>query len=359
MTVTKEQFQTTAWLLVGVALIVLLVILGPVLMPFLTGAILAYILNPLVDRLCLIKIKKWEFPRALAALIAMVVLLACILTLILIILPLFLEELPLLRDQIPKFLDQLNATLAPKLHEFNIHMQLDSASVKQMLSDHLAESGQNILAPVLASLKVGGTALLGLVANVLLIPIVLYYFLLDWHSILKRFRLLIPRRWVVKTLELVQETDNLLAQYLRGQLLVMVILAVYFSCALAVAGFSVALPVGILTGLLIFIPYIGFGIGLCLALIGAVLQFDFMHGLLLVGIIYGIGQIVESAYLTPRLVGERIGLPPLAVIFALLAFGQLFGFIGILLALPASAITSVAFHHVRALYYQSRFYTTP
>ena len=109
--------------------------------------------------------------------------------------------------------------------------------------------------------------------------------------------------------------------------------------------------------MLIFIPYIGFGIGLCLATIGAVLQFDFLHGLLLVGIIYGIGQIVESGYLTPRLVGERIGLPPLAVIFALLAFGQLFGFIGILLALPASAITSVAFNHVRALYYQSRFYT--
>ena len=139
----------------------------------------------------------------------------------------------------------------------------------------------------------------------------------------------------------------------------MLILAVYFSGALALAGFSVALPVGILTGLLIFIPYIGFGIGLCLAIIGAVLQFDATHGLLLVAIIYGVGQIVESAYLTPRLVGERIGLPPLAVIFSLLAFGQLFGFIGILLALPASAIASVAFSHVRALYYQSRFYTTP
>jgi predicted PurR-regulated permease PerM len=123
------------------------------------------------------------------------------------------------------------------------------------------------------------------------------------------------------------------------------------------AGFSVALPVGILTGLLVFIPYIGFGFGLCLAIIGAILEYEVWYGLTLVTVIYGFGQILEGFYLTPRLVGERIGLPPLAVIFALLAFGQLFGFIGILLALPAAAITSVAFKHVRALYYQSRFYT--
>ena len=156
---------------------------------------------------------------------------------------------------------------------------------------------------------------------------------------------------------MIKETDNLLAQYLRGQLSVMFILAVYYSSALGLAGFSVALPVGILTGVLVFIPYIGFGFGLCLAIIGAVLQFDLMHGLLMVAVIYGIGQVVEGFYLTPRLVGERIGLPPLAVIFALLAFGQLFGFIGVLLALPASAITSVAYKHLRALYYQSPFYT--
>jgi len=356
MAFTKEQFQTTTWLFVGLALILMLVILGPVLVPFITGAILAYMLNPLVDRLCLITIKKWQFPRPIAALIAMITLLACILAVILIILPLIQKELPLLQDQIPKFLDQLNGAIAPKLLEYNIQVQLDSASVKQVLSEQLAKSGKTLLAPVLSSLKVGGTAILGLIANALLIPIVLYYLLIDWHSILTRLRTLIPRRWVDKTTELAQETDNLLAQYLRGQLLVMLILAVYFSSALALAGFSVALPVGILTGLLIFIPYIGFGFGLCLAIIGAVLQFDATHGLLMVAIIYGIGQIVESAYLTPRLVGERIGLPPLAVIFALLAFGQLFGFVGILLALPASAITSVAFNHVRTLYYQSRFY---
>jgi predicted PurR-regulated permease PerM len=120
----------------------------------------------------------------------------------------------------------------------------------------------------------------------------------------------------------------------------------------------VALPVGIITGLLVFIPYVGFGLGLGLALIAAMLQFSGWHGLIAVAIVYGIGQVLESFILTPRLVGERIGLHPLVVIFALMAFGQLFGFVGILLALPCSAIMSVVVKHVRAHYLDSSFYNT-
>jgi predicted PurR-regulated permease PerM len=357
MNFTKEQLQTAIWLMVGIALVMLLVVLGPVLTPFVTGAILAYTLNPLVDRLCRFKIKNWALPRTLAVLISMLGLLSCILALILIVLPVVENEIPLLQDQIPKFLDQLHDTLQPKLLDLNIHVQLDSASVKQMLSQQLSESSDKITAAALSSIRVGGTAILGLIANVLLIPMVLFYLLLDWHAVTERCHNAIPRRWANKTTDIMRETDELLAQYLRGQLLVMLVLAGYYSSALTLAGFNVALPVGILTGLLVFIPYIGFGFGLCLALIGAVLQTDPMHGLLMVAIIYGIGQIIEGFYLTPRLVGERIGLAPLAVIFALLAFGQLFGFIGVLLALPAAAITSVAYKHLRNLYYQSRFYT--
>ena len=126
--------------------------------------------------------------------------------------------------------------------------------------------------------------------------------------------------------------------------------------ALSLAGFDVALPVGMLTGLLVFIPYVGFGLGLVLAIIAAVLQFEGWGGLSAVAIIYGLGQFLESFLLTPRLVGERIGLHPLVVIFALLAFGQLFGFVGVLLALPASAIVSVAFGQLRRHYLSSQFY---
>jgi predicted PurR-regulated permease PerM len=136
----------------------------------------------------------------------------------------------------------------------------------------------------------------------------------------------------------------------------MLVLAVYYSVGLSIAGFDVALPVGILTGLLVFIPYLGFGLGLLLALIAAVLQFSGWEGLIWVAAIYGAGQVIEGFYLTPRLVGERIGLNPLAVIFALLAFGQLFGFVGVLLALPASAVLMVAFRHLRHHYLRSSFY---
>jgi len=180
--------------------------------------------------------------------------------------------------------------------------------------------------------------------------------LLDWHALVGRIERAIPRRWVGQAVGLAREVDGLLAQYLRGQLAVMLTLAAYYSVALALAGFAVALPVGITTGLLIFIPYVGFSLGLTLALIAAVLQFDGVQGLVLVAVIYGFGQFIESFILTPRLVGERIGLQPLTVIFALLAFGHLFGFVGVLLALPGSAILAVAFRHLRTQYINSSFY---
>jgi predicted PurR-regulated permease PerM len=200
---------------------------------------------------------------------------------------------------------------------------------------------------------------LGMVANLMLIPIVLFYLLMEWHHVLWRLGRLVPRRWAQLTLGFINEVDSLLAQYLRGQILVMIVLALYYSIALSIAGFDLALPVGIITGLLVFIPYLGYGLGLVLALIGAVLQFNDFSGVISVAIIYGFGQIFESFVLTPRLVGERIGLHPLTVIFALMAFGQLFGFIGILVALPASAILAVAIRHLRNSYLNSSFYLQP
>jgi len=153
-----------------------------------------------------------------------------------------------------------------------------------------------------------------------------------------------------------EEADIVLGQYLRGQLLVMGVLAVYFSVALTLFGFDLAVPVGVFTGLAFFIPYLGFGLGLILAFLAGILQFGSWYGVLVVAGIYGAGQLVESFYLTPRLVGERIGLHPLAVIFALLAFGQLFGFLGVLIALPTSAVLLVGVRRVRASYLASNLY---
>jgi predicted PurR-regulated permease PerM len=353
---TTEQKQTWLWLAVGLALVALLVFLGPVLTPFLAAGILAYALNPGVDWLARQRVGRFALPRPIAVTLVMLLLLAAILALVLIVIPVLQKEIPLLQQKIPNFLARLDDTLSPRLRAFGINVNLDSAGIQTLLSQHLATSGDEIWRAALSSAKVGGLAVLGWIGTFILIPVVLFYLLLDWHPMLQRLEHAVPRRWVGKTISLAHEVDGLLAQYLRGQLAVMLALAVYYSAALALTGFDVALPVGILTGLLVFIPYLGFGLGLLLALMAAILQFDGLYGLLAVAAIYGIGQVVESFFLTPRLVGERIGLHPLAVIFALLAFGQLFGFAGVLLALPASAILSVAVRQVRGYYLNSSFY---
>ncbi|MES2296406.1 MAG: AI-2E family transporter [Pseudomonadota bacterium] len=353
---TSEQKQSALWLSIGLALLALLYALGPVLTPFIAAAILAYALNGAVDYIDHLRFGRLGVPRYLAVVIVMLLFLAALAALILIVAPVLQTELPLLRDQIPTFLAKLNAALQPRLQAMGIKVQLDDSGIRAILAKQFAAGGEEAWAAVLASARVGGTAVLGWIATLVLIPVVLFYLLLDWHAILERITGAVPRRLVERTVAMGREVNVLLAQYLRGQLLVMLVLAIYYSAGLSIAGFDVALPVGIITGLLVFIPYLGFGLGLVLALIAAVLQFSNWHGLISVAVIYGAGQVIEGFFLTPRLVGERIGLNPLAVIFALLAFGQLFGFVGVLLALPASAVLMVAFKHLRSHYLRSSFY---
>lgn len=353
---SSEQKQTVLWLALGLGVVALLIKLGPILAPFVAAAIMAYALNPVVDWLSTKGVKKLALPRQLAVLAVILLVFAVLLVLALIVIPVVQKEIPLLQEQIPSFLAKINAVVAPKLRELGIHVRLDGTGVKRILSQYFSASGDETWSKLLASVKVGGVALLGWLVTLALVPIALFYLLLDWHAILRRVENMIPRRWAARSVGLAHEVDQLLAQYLRGQLAVMLVLCIYYSVSLGIAGLEVALPVGIITGLLIFIPYIGFGLGMILALIAAVLQFDGLHGLVVVATVYGIGQVIEGFFLTPRLVGERIGLHPLTVIFALLAFGQLFGFVGILLALPASAILAVAFKHVRIHYFNSSFY---
>ena len=193
-------------------------------------------------------------------------------------------------------------------------------------------------------------------SDLVLVPVVMFYLLLDWPDLIARLGRLVPPRHRAGVDGFVAECDLVLGQYLRGQLLVMLVLAAFYTSALALARFELALPVGVFTGLAIFIPYLGFGLGALLALLAAVLQFASLYGVVAVAVIYGVGQVLESFVLTPRLVGERIGLHPIAVIFALLAFGHLFGFVGVLLALPSGALVLVALRRLRRLYVASRLY---
>jgi predicted PurR-regulated permease PerM len=278
------------------------------------------------------------------------------LALALLVVPVLARELPALREQIPLGADRLNRVLGVWLAQFGMDIKLDVAGIKAMVMKALDGNLEDWAARLLNSARLGGSIVLTVLGNAVLVPMVLFYLLLDWPAMMTRLRHLVPPRFGVPVAGFLDECDSVLGQYLRGQLMVMLTLALYYTGALALAGFELALPVGVFTGLAVFIPYLGFGLGLVLALLTALLQFDGWYGLLAVTAIYGTGQVLESFVLTPRLVGERIGLNPLAVIFALLAFGHLLGFVGVLAALPLSAVALVAGRRVLAVYLQSELY---
>ena len=192
--------------------------------------------------------------------------------------------------------------------------------------------------------------------NRLLVPVVLFYLLRDWNALLARIDGLLPRRWHAQFGVIAREVDAVLAEFLRGQIAVMLLMSVFYVLALWLAGLEFALPIGIITGMLVFVPYVGMLTGLVLATLVALMQFPSVSGVIPVWIALGIGQALEGMLVTPLLVGQRIGLHPVAVIFALLAFGQIFGFFGVLLALPASAALLVGLRHLGRHYLDSSLY---
>lgn len=351
MTLTPAQRQTSTWIALSGLGALVIWLLAPVLTPFIVAAVLAYVLHPLVERLA-----RRRVPRVVAATLVEVTAIVIALAVVLLIVPILSKQLPLLREQIPLFADRLNGVLTPLLSRFGIDVALDTASIKAFVFKYLNANLEDWTATALSSARIGGSILLAIIGNVLLVPMVLFYLLMDWNSLLQRLDGMIPPRLRASAHGFIDECDGVLGQYLRGQLSVMVVLAIYYSVGLALFGFDLAVPVGVFTGLAVFIPYLGFGLGLALALISGVLQFSGWHGVVGVAVVFGIGQLLEGFVLTPRLVGERIGMNPLTVIFALLAFGHLFGFVGVLIALPVSAVLVVAVRRLRELYLASELY---
>jgi predicted PurR-regulated permease PerM len=351
MPLNPSQRRSLAWAGVALGAALLLWLLSPVLTPFIVAAVLAYALHPAVEALAARRV-----PRLVAVVLVETLAIVALLALVLLLIPVIAKELPLLKEQIPLLAERANQSLAPWLAQFGIHVSLDAASIKAFVLKTLDANLEDWIATALSSARIGGSALLAFVGNAILMPVALFYLLADWPRLVERVQALIPPRLRESVLGFLDECDGVLGQYLRGQLLVMGALALYYSIALAVAGFDLALPVGVFTGLAIFIPYLGFGLGLALALLAGVLQFGGWYAVGAVALIYGVGQIGESLVLTPRLVGERIGLNPLAVIFALLAFGHLLGFVGVLIALPVSAVLLVALRRAQRAYLASRLY---
>jgi predicted PurR-regulated permease PerM len=356
MQFTPAQKRAAAWLAIAALFVLALWALGPVLTPFIVAAVLAYALTPLVDRLD--AVAGGRMPRVLAVIIVELIFILAVLCLFLLIVPVLAKEVPLMRQQMPVLLDRLHETIAPWLAQFGIQVSLDFVSLRAQVVSYLNDNWGESFGSLWSSLKLGGSMALALIGNAVLIPVALFYLLLDWKYVVARVLELVPPRTRPAVDAFTTEADQVLGQYLRGQLLVMVSMAVFYAVGLSLFGLDLALPIGVFTGLAMFVPYVGFGLGLVLAILAGLLQFASIKALVMVGVVYGIGQVFESLYLTPRLVGERIGLHPLAVIFALLAFGQLFGFVGVLVALPASAVLLVAIRRARSGYMGSKLYTS-
>lgn len=352
MQFTPGQKRVAAWLLIALLAVLALRSLGPVLTPFIVAGVLAYALTPLVDRLA----DRTRLPRVLAVVVVELLFILSFVLLVLLIVPVVAKEIPLMREQLPSVFDKLNSTFAPWLGQFGITVALDLDSLKAVALRYLNANYADALGSLLPSLRLGGGFALTLIGNAVLIPVALFYLLLDWKQFVARALELVPPRARPGVDSFTTEADQVLGQYLRGQLLVMLTMAIFYSTGLALFGLDLALPIGFFTGLAMFVPYVGFGIGLLLAVLAGLLQFASVKALVMVAAVYGTGQVIEGFYLTPRLVGERIGLHPLAVIFALLAFAQLFGFVGVLVALPASAVLLVAVRRLRAGYMGSNLY---
>ncbi|MDR2015436.1 MAG: AI-2E family transporter [Azoarcus sp.] len=348
------HLQTAAWAGAALALAALLWLLAPILAPFALGAILAYLCNPAVDALV-----RRRLPRTAAVLLVIAGLSLALIALLLVLLPMLYHKAVMLAHRLPGLFDLFNERASPILSEhFDVQLQLDAAQFRTWLGQFF-DNAQDLLPVLLKSIGHKGMAIAVMSINLLLIPVVTFYLLQEWPRITAGLSHALPRPWLPHARRIASEVDTVLAQFCRGQVSVMLLLAVFYSVGLWLAGLDFALPVGVLTGLLIFIPYVGFGTGLALAVLTALLQGGGWEPLIGVGVVYGMGQLIESFALTPYLVGDRIGLHPLAVIFALMAFGQLFGFTGVLVALPASAALLVGLREVASAWFASPVYLGP
>ena len=337
----------------GAALVVFfgLRYLGAVLTPFLVGAILAYLGTPIVDWA-----ERKGVPRAVSTTLVVFCFGLLLLALLLVLIPLVQAEVGLAIKRFPELLGDATARLLPWIERtFGIVLAFDVETLKTLVTENL-DDARELSFKVLAGVKSGGLILVSILVNLALVPVVMFYMLRDWNMMVDRLDSLVPRDWHAKVRTIASDIDVVLAEFLRGQLLVMLVLAAYYVIGLTIAGLDRAFAIGILTGLLVFIPYVGFGLGLVLGVVAAILQWSGWPGFFAVLAVYGVGQLLESYVLVPWLVGDRIGLHPLAVIFALLAFGALFGFVGVLLALPASAALLVGLRHLRAAYVVSPIY---
>ncbi len=331
---------------------VLIYLLAPILTPFLIAAALAYLGDPLVDRL-----EAWKLSRTVSVVIVFT-------GIFFILLLIFLFLIPILETQISKLISQINpfvqwstGLLGPYLKD-NLGIDiavLEVGRLTDIISAHWRETG-GFIRNTVSTLSKSGQVILTWIANLALIPVITFYLLRDWDRMVAYIDDLVPRSIEPTIAQLARESNDTLSAFMRGQLLVMLALGIIYSVGLSIVGLDFAVLIGMLAGFLSFVPYLGLIVGIGVAGIAVLFQTQDPLNLLWVILVFVLGQVVEGTVLTPNFVGERIGLHPVTVIFAILAGGQLFGFFGVLLALPVAAVLAVIMRHLHDSYKQSQMY---
>lgn len=339
------------WMALLVITACLIYLLSPVLTPFLAGAILAYIADPLADRLELRGLS-----RNRAVLIVFLLLSLAGLTLLFILVPLIQQQLALFIAKMPHYLNWLQQEGIPALQQ-SLPFGLDFNVLLEQLRQQIEGSGKAVFS-IISHISQSGITLLGWLANLILIPLVSFYLLRDWDTFIAHIHRLVPRKYAALVGTLAHDSDDVLANFFRGQLMVMSILALIYTIGLWLIGLEFALLIGLLAGMVSFVPYLGLIVGMVIAAVAAVMQFHELMPLLYIAAIFGGAQLLEGFVLTPLLLGDKIGLHPVVVIFAVLAGGELFGFFGMLLALPVAAVVMVLLRHSHQRYLNSEIYSS-
>ena len=345
----RHKWQLMA-LIVGLSF--LLWLLGPVLTPFVIAALLAYLGDPLVDWL-----ERLRLSRSGAVAIVFGLMTLVLVGVVLLLIPLLERQISAFIEQFPRYRDWFTGIALPWISQrtgFDVE-GIELGSIYTMLQEHWQQAG-GVVATLLGGISKSGLLILNFVLNLALIPVVAFYLLRDWDVMVEKIRMLIPRPIEPTVSRLARESDSVLGGFLRGQLSVMFALGMIYGIGLWMAGIDFALLIGTIAGLVSFIPYLGATVGVGIGLIAALVQYGDWTHVILVCVVFGVGQMLESMVLTPFLVGDRIGMHPVAVIFAVMAGGQLFGFVGVLVALPVAAVAMVLLRYLYEQYTASRLY---
>ena len=346
-------YRRVQWTAVALGVLWLLWLLAPVLSPFALAALLGWLGDPLVDRL-----ERARFKRNTAVILVFSAMSLLLLVAAVILVPMLEQQIVTLVHSLPGYRDWFVGTALPWVEQrtgLEILSWLDPERLFTLIREHWERAG-GIAATVLGYVSRSGFALLGLLANIVLLPVLTFFFLRDWDLLVARVGLLVPRDHADTVRTLARESDAVLGGFLRGQFLAMLILGVLYAIGLWGVGLDLGILIGIVAGLLTFVPYLGPASIVVFGGIAAMVQFGDWQHLAGVAVVFTVGQIIESYWLTPKLVGDRIGLHPMAVIFAVTAGGTLFGFLGMLLALPVAAVANVLLRYAHERYTASSLY---